>query len=354
MTSKLYQAGIPINPYDNPIINGGFEVWERGASFSVATPATTATADTWKVSVSGTGVVSVLKSSDVPSGVPLKESLHIDVTTAVGTPGATDYVFITHNIEGYRFRPISMQPFTLSFWVISPKSGIHSVSFRNGGAADRSYVAEYIVNAANVWEYKTISVPVIPAGTWDYINGAGLAIFFTLVNGNPTLTTPAPNSWQNGNYIWSSNNVNLMDNVANNFKITGLRLVPGLYAAPYVSRKLPEELLLAQRYAEVLQGVNIADRHAVGIGISAISAEVWLPWKMQKRAIPTIDFGTVGNWSIYSAASGTMVCTALTTNKPSIRGSGILASIPGPLNSGEAILFIGTNASAKLVASADL
>lgn len=362
MTSKLFQAGLQINPYTNPIMNGGFEIWERGTSFPFAAGTSGWTADRWNGAAAGSGAFSVLQSTDVPSslivkGSYLQHSLQVDVTTAITPLVAGVYHYVTHSIEGYLFRLIAGGPFTLTFWVKSPKAGIHAVAFRNI-AGNRSYLAEYTVNVANTWEYKTITIPTIPSGTWDYETGTGLGIVFSLGTGESTLITPTPNVWvSGGNYIASPNAVNIMDNVANNFYLTGLRLVPGNYGAPYVTRGVPAELLLCQRYSEILKAVAGGiggERFGVGSALSAVAADFWVPWNVQKRVAPAVNITGTSTWNIVQPGVGTAGTTSLTASKISLFGANLSAGCGGGLTTGFGAFLAAANNTAMISVNAEL
>jgi hypothetical protein len=194
----------------------------------------------------GGGVATVTQSTDVPNNT-FQYSLKVDVTTADTSIASGDFSHIVQPIEGYNVRDLIGQTFTLSFWVKSPKAGIHCVAFRNS-AIDRSHVLEYTVSTANTWEYKSVTVTggLITAGTWNWTNGMGVNVVFTLLAGTSIQTTTG--SWQTGNFIGTSNQVNVMDNTANNFFLTGVQLEPGPVATPFERRPIGTEFALCQRY----------------------------------------------------------------------------------------------------------
>jgi hypothetical protein len=229
--------------FRNRIINGAMEIAQRGTSFAAASGYTL---DRFIFSIGGGGVVTITQSTDVPNNT-FQNSLRVDVTTADTSVGTGDVVTIQQRIEGYNVRDLIGQTFTLSFWVKSPKTGVHCVSFRNSGV-DRSYIMEYTVSAANTWEYKTITVNggLITAGTWNWTNGTGLYVDFTLLTGTIYQTTAG--SWQTGNFLGTSNQVNCMDNVNNDFFLTGVQLELGPVATPFERRPYGLEFSLCQRY----------------------------------------------------------------------------------------------------------
>lgn len=230
----------------NKIINGKMEVAQRGTSFAAIASAAYSL-DRFQWQQVGAGVVTISQQADVPSSNEFQSSLRVAVTTADTSIAAGDVYAVRHAVEGYNARDLIGRTFTLSFWVRSTKTGIHCASFSNT-AANRSYVAEYTVNAANTWESKTITVSggLITAGTWDWTNGAGVAIWFTLAAGSTFQSTAA--AWQTGGFYATSNQVNCLDSTSNIFAITGVQLEVGSVATPFEHRPIGLELDLCRRY----------------------------------------------------------------------------------------------------------
>jgi hypothetical protein len=250
-----------LNPFNdlsvqtaNLVIGGEFGInpWQRGISFT-AVANNKYTADRFKYIASGTGVVTIAKASDAPTvaqaGIYTTSCLQISVTTAATTINAGDFYGLRHCIEGYTFLPIAQKTFTVSFWVKSPITGTHCLSLMNSGS-DRSYIAEYTINSANTWEYKTLTISASPsAGTWVYDNGgAGIVLTWTLAAGSTYQTTAG--SWATGNYLASANQVNVMNSNTNVFKIQLIQVEPGVNATPFKARPPQQEWALCQRYYE--------------------------------------------------------------------------------------------------------
>jgi hypothetical protein len=136
------------------------------------------------------------------------------------------------------------------------------VAFRNSGA-DRCYVAEYTQAVTNTWEFTSITVTASPsAGTWDYTNGAGIAIAFSAACGATFQTTA--NAWNVGNFFATANQVNGVDNNANFFKLALVQIMPGSQAQPFQLRTEAEELALCQRYYCKSFAVGTAPAQNVG------------------------------------------------------------------------------------------
>ncbi len=287
----------------NAVINGDFNIWQRGVSF-VSVVDQQYTADRWLYAKSGAMVHDISRSTDVPTvaqaGRVFNYSLLIDCQTIDSSISATDFCVIEQRIEGYNFLPIAQRPLTLSFWVKATKIGIHCAYIKNTGG-DKAYVAEFTINASDTWEFKTINFPATPsAGTWNYTNGIGLFVGFTLACGSNLQTIAG--AWQNNGAIGSSNQVNACDSASNNFRICGVQLESGSIATDFEQRSINHELTLCQRYYEksynfaVNPGAITAEGSYVYTGQNAQTGHSTFKFSVPKRSVPSI--------SIYSPNTG--------------------------------------------------
>jgi len=308
----------PLAGMRNKIINGAMEISQRGTSFAAVAHGTY-TIDRFQWQHSGAMVVTITQSTDVPNDT-FQSSYKVDVTTADASIAAGEYALITQYIEGYNVRDLIGQTFTLSFWVKSPKTGTHCVSFRNSDF-NRSYVLEYTVSVANTWEYKTLTVTggLITAGTWNWTNGVGLTVIFTLTTGSTFQTTAG--AWQTGNFIGTSSQVNCMDSTANDFFLTGVQLEIGPVATPFERRPIGTELSLCQRYYQVLTiPINSYLAQYTNNGIF-FGQPVTLPVQMRVASTSTtyvkvsgIDYWVEPGVAAFSANSTTGISFAATPN----------------------------------------
>ena len=297
--------GGPLAGFRNRIINGNFDIAQRGTSLA-AIVSGSYSLDRWLWGQGGAMACTVSQSTDVPNNT-FQSSLKVDVTTADTSIAAGDYSHIRQSIEGYNVRDLIGNTFTLSFWVKSPKAGVHCISFANLGAAsisDRSYIKEYTISAANTWEYKTITVTggLITAGTWNWTNGIGLEVSFVLAAGTTFQTTA--DAWQTGNFLATANQVNVMDNTANDFFLTGVQLEPGTVATPFEQRLIGTELALCQRY--FYKQVNYMGQSAPfdseatgGIGQSSNTTVVYRAVRVHPvvmRTTQTVTFANIECW----------------------------------------------------------
>jgi len=325
-TGDLYSPSITAHNY---IINGDMAIAQWGTSFAGAASGTF-TVNRFSYYQSGDMVHTLSQDTDVPANSIFKYSYKADVTTADSSIAAGDYCFIMYKVEGYDFSKLVGKTATLSFWVKGAKTGVHCVAFRNS-VSDRSYVAEYTINAANTWEFKTITITFnYSGGTWNYINGIGIAITFAMACGSTYQTTK--DSWQTGNYLATANQVNETDSTDNNFYITGVMLNEGSVAMPFrlCGGDYAGELVRCQRYCEKIT-TETSDSYTIAHGTAQSTTvfRAFYPMKVSKRIIPAA-ISIIGTFSIYD-------------------GSGIIAGVTITLSSGgstkEMLALTGTVSS---------
>jgi hypothetical protein len=233
----------------------------------------------------------------------------VDCTTLASSIGSSERIGILQIIEGYNWLPLAQKEITLSFWVKATKTGIYCVSLQNS-ASNRTIVKEYTISSSNTWEYKTITFPASPsAGTWDYTNGAGLQVIFVLAAGSTF--QGAADSWSSSNLISTSNQVNGVDSVANDFRLCGAQLEAGSVATPFEHRSFQEELKLCERY---YQFVHSGSSYIIVIHASAGVVSVKANFRQQMRTSPSI-----GQTGIINAQNGTGFNN--TQSSPSITAS---------------------------------
>ena len=269
----------------NIIINGDMRIWQRGTTFT-ATP-TDFTADRFQWIQAGAGVVSVKRDPATPANLGrYGYALKVDVTTADASIAAGDVYGVRYPIEAQDIQHLNIgttaaKTVTLSFRVASGKTGIHSGSLRNGGG-NRSYVFEYTINAVNAWETKTITIDLDTTGTWLKDNNLGMDLFFSVATG--TTFQGTVDAWTAGNFVGSASQVNVMDNVANNFWVANVQLEVGTEATDFEYRHFAEELALCQRYYEV----GTKEWHLTYIDSSVTGDRVSHRFATTKRATPSL------------------------------------------------------------------
>lgn len=252
--AKTPQLKLDTDYQANKIINGNFDIWQRGNSFAPIVSGYTA--DRWEADEDCDGAIDITRSTTVPSSSDFKAaySLKVDVATADATVGAANKVRIMYKMEGFDFQAVAGRVVTLSFWTRSNKTGTYTVGFSND-AQTRTYVSEYTIDVANTWEQKTITVDLsagTASGAWNYDNTEGLRISFVLQAGTDFHASSA-DTWATGtDDISTSNQTNWMDDTSNEFYLAQVQLVEGLQSLPFrrAGKSFAEELSMCQRYYE--------------------------------------------------------------------------------------------------------
>lgn len=306
-TSGTFAITSMLGGFRNKIIGGDFTTnpWQRGTSFT-GPASNTYTADRWTHGYVASAVFNILKTADAPTaaeaGIYATHCFHLDVTTADASIAAADVCNVFQRIEGYNaaslgFGQAGTRYITLSFWHKHTKTGIYCAALTNS-AADRAYVAEYSQTVSDQWEKATVTIPVDTSGTWLYDSGVGLNVRFVVACGSNFHTTAG--AWQSGNVFATANQVNALDDVANNFKLALVQLEAGATATGFETRSIGQELALCQRYYEKCTG--FANQH---YATTSNYAKTPIMFAAEKRAAPNIALtnGTTVNLTAASAAS---------------------------------------------------
>ena len=251
----------------NLVINGAMQVAQRGTSTASVTGNGYHACDRWHLELSGLGTFTISQSTDAPTG--FSNSFKVDCTTADASPAASDYMVVQQKIEAQTLRQLGYgasgaKAMTLSFYVKSNKTGTYEIMhFASDGA--RAVNSTYTINSANTWEFKSVSIPGDTGGTMNNDNGEGLRSLFYLGVGSQRQSGTTPTDWQA--YAIAneapSQTVNIADNTANEWLITGVQLEVGEQATPFEHRSFGDELFRCQRYYQ-----------AHGNGVSGLSFSI--------------------------------------------------------------------------------
>jgi hypothetical protein len=193
------------------------------------------------------------QSTDVPSGQGFATSLKMDCTTADASLSASDYLIVRTLLEGQnlqklKFGTSSAESLTLSFWVRSNKTGIYAVWFY-ADVGNKSFSKTYTIDSADTWEKKTITINGDTASSFSNNNSIGLRINWYLASGTTYTSGTLPTDWQtDSNGDRAVGQVNLADNTANEWYITGVQLEVGTSATPFEFLPYDVNLKRCRRY----------------------------------------------------------------------------------------------------------
>ena len=306
----------------NRIINGAMVIDQRNAGASVTPANASYTLDRWICFQTTASKFSVQQqTSVVPTGFT-----HAAKITSLSSYSvlSSDYYTFQQKIEGYNIADLgwgtaNAKTVTLSFWVYSSLTGTFGGSFFNPSGT-RSYPFTYTISTANTWEQKSVTIAGDTSGTWPTINDTGIILAFTVGVGSSN-AGPA-GAWASAFYLGPTGATSVVGTNGATFYITGVQLERGSTASSFEYRSYGAELQLCQRYYEIVASQTVYIDNG-----GADNARFYIPFKVTKRATPTMTSGT-GNseggqaWTPgfgTSSIEGTVCATAFTaTARPYI------------------------------------
>ena len=321
----------------NMVINGAMQVAQRGDVTGI-TGESYGGPDRFELNASSIGTFTISQSSTAPTG--FKNSWKVDCTTADASPAAGDLLRVSYRIEGQDLQQLAYgtsgaKAITLSFYVRSNKTGTYNVQFQQIDNSFKQAVLSYTISSADTWEFKSITVPGDTSGLINDDNGDGLALFWILGAGS-TFTSGGERStytaFSNGD-VAPTQTVNLADNTANEWLITGVQLELGEQATPFEHRSFGDVLKQCERYYEktypyaTAPGTAASYDSIIGIRINGLnnsgSEQKYLVTRLrtEKRANPTTTY--------YNDAGNTGRCTTFDAGGTADNGINIGLSISG-------------------------
>jgi hypothetical protein len=297
--------------FKNRIINGAMVIDQRNAGASVTiTTDNTFTLDRWSTAATAASKFSVQQSTTAATG--FTNSLLATSLTAYSV-SAGDIFALKHTIEGFNvsdlgFGAAGASTVTVSFWVRSSLTGTFGGALQNG-AQNRSYPFSFTINAANTFEYKTVTIAGDTSGTWLTNNGKGLSLWFSL--GTGTTYSGTANAWASSLYFQPTGATSVVGTSGATFYITGVQLEKGSTATSFDYRPYGTELALCQRYYYKVKAEGVASTFAVGFCQSTTAAVGMTTFPTTMRIAPSAleQSGTAGDYRVFIAAGTT--CSAV-------------------------------------------
>ena len=329
----------------NVLINGGMNVWQRGATFTTPNDDTYGP-DRWNFLSDGNGAWTFSQSTDVPTGT--KYSLKFVNVTANKQCG------IVTILENKDSAPLTSQTVSLSFWAKTTTD--HAIGNLRATVLSWSSTADAVTSDV--------------VGTWA---GAGTDPTFAanwtgeVAGSNKALTTDWAEYKIENISIDTASTANVavviwVDDTtitaADEFYISNVKLEVGATATDFEYRPIGQELALCQRYFEsnllygnaASDGVNYAlTNHQMVCQVTGgTNVNVINYFQTQKRAVPTMAYysttavasPTAGRWAFLLPAGWTEG-TGVTTNSM-IGQKAFTCNIPTTGQTfGQAVIAIG-------------
>ena len=342
--------------FKNRIINGAMVIDQRNAGASVsATNAELYTVDRFKC-LQGivTSKFTVQQSSTVPTGFTKSVVL---TSSSAYTVDASDYFLYRQAIEGFNVADLgwgtaNAQTVTLSFWVRSSLTGTFGGSLGNGGS-NRSYPFSYTINAANTFEYKTITIAGDTTGTWATDNSAGIVVNWSLGMGSTYVGTA--NVWAGTFYGAPTGSTNLVSTNGATLNITGVQLEKGTQATAFDYRPFGTELALCQRYFYRLSGSGAFYGSGVCRSSTVLTSNVVFATTMRTAPSAFTQTGTASDYGILTGSGATTTCSAVPFIDDSSQNSArVELTVSSGLTAGQAAMARSLTAASFFGFSAEL
>jgi hypothetical protein len=325
-TGLRYQGSMAAGK--NGLINGGFDIWQRGTSFT-GLLGNAYGADRWMFN-NTTGRTYSRQTSGVDGIQYSLRAARDSGQTWTTTP------LIVYSMESTQAIPYAGKTVTLSYYAkaganFSAASNALALDWKSGTGTDQNvYTAGYTGSATLVsttvtltTSYQRFSHTFLVASTATEIGGT---FSYTPVG------TAGANDF---------------------FEITGVQLEIGSVATNFsrAGGTIQGELAACQRYYNRIVATGAAyTKMGNGLGISSTQGQIAIPFPVEMRVIPTsVEFSTLGLYD-----TGINAISALTQDGSNARVAGALCTSTGLTQFRPYILIANANANAYLAYSAEL
>jgi hypothetical protein len=348
------------NQYRNIIINGDMSIAQRGTSTASITSSGYYTVDRFQNQIFSAGTWTLSQDTDVPTGQGFSKSLKYDCTTANASLSAGSYLQIVQRFEGQNLQYLkkgtaNAESLTLSFWVKSNKTGTYIAELLDNNN-NRSISKSYTVNTANTWEKKTITIPGDTAGALTNDNNTSLLLVLWLGGGSTYTSGTLNTSWNTRTFAnIAVGQVNLADNTANNFWITGVQLETGTTASDFEFLPYDVNLARCQRYCQKFgESYGSYDYMAVGTSYNTNDAYIPCSTKVTMRANPSFTLlGSASDFR-YAASGSEPTPDAITGDQLSENTFALRMTDTGALSALNPYRLYNINSTGGILLSAEL
>ena len=305
------------------------------------------------------------QSTDVPTGQGFATSVKFDCTTADASPGSGDNYRFRQLIEGQNLQYLkkgtsSAESTTLSFWVKSNKTGTYICELYDL-VNNRQISQSYTISSASTWEKKTITYAGDTTGTLTNNNTSCFGVHFYLLAGSDYTSGTLSTTWTASTTANRAvGQVNLADNTANEWYITGVQLEAGTSASDFEFLPVDVNLQRCQRYCYAVNGISSDETGLVASGLATSSStlKISIDVPVPLRAYPSVSEAGLQANIVGGAQDVSFVSVqdnANSTFNPSNITVNLTADSGTPFTSGHSLVLRLDNAtSANLKIDAEL
>jgi hypothetical protein len=328
----------------NFIINGGFDIWQRGTSVAESGSGGTAsdyTADRWVFGGSGGSSATVSRqATGDTTNLPNIQYCGRFQRTAGNTDTST--LYFAQVLETVNSIPLTGKTVTLSFYAraganYSSASSALNVTMTTGTGTDQAFfsftgtssIIGTSVTLTSSWQRFTITGTVAT-------NSTQVRLYYSY---GPTGTAGA------NDY----------------FEVTGVQVEVGNVATPFsrAGGTIQGELAACQRYFQSIGGNTADENLGAGMVYSTTNSLINTTFQVPLRTAPSVAIatgGAVSDFRVYNSSATPFTPTAFS----GFFGSSIYSTRPivavssGGLVAGNATVLTSSNSNGKLWASAEL
>ena len=318
-------SGAPVVAGKNAVINGAFDVWQRGTSSTASTnTAVYSGADRWQHYSGGTTNYTLSRQSSGLTGFQYCARV---ARNAAST--ATNLNWFTHTIESADCYKFAGQTVTLSFYAraganFSAASNYISVLMDSGTGTDQNILNGFTGSTVILSSGATLTT------SWQRFT-------FTM--------SVASTATQLGLYI--RNTPVGTAGAADHYEITGVQLEVGSVATQFsrAGGTIAGELAACQRYCVKFTPAtnNGYERIGISLGTNSSGQSIFLNLPVEMRTYPT-SMTTSGSFAVWNANTTTVSSLALSTT-PGTHKSAVFLSSTGNSNGFNYFHFNAANPS---------
>ena len=226
---------------------------------------------------------------------------------------AGEHCTILQTVEGPNWRELSGDVHSISLLVRSSVAGLSfGVSLRDYPTVTKSLVKLCTIPAANTWTLISLpNLPAFPSGNFSAVPGVlGYALGICLAVGT-TLTAPANDVWQNGNFVGAVGQSNFGATAGATFDVAFVQHEPGPLCTTFIDKPFSQNLDECLRYYQKSYSYGTAAGTVIGAGaIDSVvpgTQQPWLPisFKRIMAKVPTVTPYSPGNGAANTIRDGT-------------------------------------------------
>lgn len=316
----------------NYVINGAFDIWQRGTSATIDAANTYKTADRWVGYKNNAGATESRQSAGL---VGFQYCARYQRNSGSSD---TQPIWAYQSIETINSIPLAGKTVTLSFYAraganYSASSFGLLVQLRSGTGTDQNALSGFSGSATPINQTATLTT------TWQRFSYSASLLTNVTQLGVVFIGTPSGTAGAND---W--------------YEITGVQLEEGSYATPF-RRNAPSiqaELAACQRYYQVIASGNL-QYFATGqayVGTAGLATYVF---PVVLRAAPSaLTVSSASHFGTFNASGGDLAATALSMLNPTTSSTRLDITVASGFSTGQAIILVSRNASAFLAVSAEL